>query len=336
MFWHEKYYSPSLGREVDYSEFKEFSCEKINSIMDQDTEIFERMLERDPCEVRKKLTEGFFTYSMWLIADNLNLYECAMKHRTSRLSDLRRRAYDVTKRKKFEIEYSIESEVPIPIEKVIEGKGYIPIKSENNTLAGIKIKDVIADDLVRVDKLGERKLNQFLGYLDLYSNDLSIKVGQWNASYTDVCGKSIMVIGSEKARIKQIVWDNLPPLQLNEIENAEFDGGIVLDLLYVASLSEYQEMWRGAFLNLYLALEFIVQHFQLDQSQFEKYKWIRNSIVHSTLDSRKLNDKIVQYLEKEFDSKTPDWDDLDIQVKLGNWTRYLKGEIRKILIKNVS
>lgn len=334
MLWHEKYYSPSLDRDLDYDEFKEFTCEKINSIMDQDTEIFERMLEQDPCEVRKKLTEGYFTYSMWLISDNLKLFECAMKHRTRHLSDLRRRAYEVTKMKKFEIEYSIKSEVPIPIEKVIEGKEFIPIKSENNKLAGIRIKDVIADDLVQVEKLGVRKLNQFLGYLDLYSNDLSVKVGQWNASYTDVCGESMMVAGSEKARIKQIVWNNLTPLQLNEIENMEFDGGIVLDLLYVASLSEYQEMWRGAFLNLFLALEFLVEHMQLDTTKFEKYKWIRNSIVHSTLDSRRLNDKVVHFLEKEFDSKTPDWGDLDIQVKLGNWTRYLKGEIRKIVIKD--
>lgn len=163
MIWHEKYYFLSLGREVDYDEFKEFSCENVNSKMDQDTEIFERMLEQTPCEVRKKLTEGYFTYSMWLISDNLKLFECAMKHRTRHLSDLRQRAYDVTKRKKFEIEYSIKSEVPIPIEKVIEGKKFIPIKSENNTLAGVRIKDVIADDSVQVEKLGERKMNQFLG-----------------------------------------------------------------------------------------------------------------------------------------------------------------------------
>lgn len=336
MLSERKYFSPTLQREVDYDEFKSYSSDELNSLLDNDLKVFEKMVREEPCDARDKLNRGFFTYTQWLIRDNLEMYNSALKHRIKTMADLLRKVFDLTKSKTYEFEYTITSEVPIPFEKIVKSSDLVPIKSENDSLAGIRIRNIHSNDDTHAPKLGERKLNQFLGYLALYSNELSMKVGEWQGSFVDICGQSMMMVGTEMVSVKQILWERCEPLILQEMESWNFSGGVVLDLLYIAALSEYREIWRGAYLNMYLALELIVEFKGLNLIEFKKYRWIRNSLVHPKLDQGRTNKALFDFLAKEFGSDTPDWEDADTQVKLGNWTRYLKGEIRKIIFGHTS
>lgn len=330
MFSKEKYYSPSRDREIDYDEFKEFSCEQMNLMMDEDMKIYKEMVEEDPCRTRGKLGRGLFNYSTWLIRDNLELYKCSLENRLRPIADLQRKAFSLTKIRTYTFEYNISSEVSIPFDKVIEGTVYSPLKGKKEELVGVRISNVHSndDDLSNARSLGERKLNQFLGFLALYSNELSTKVGQWNGSYVDECGESMYLAGTVPATLKQIFWERYDPLDLKKIEEFSFGQGILLDLLYVAAISEYSELWRGAYLNYYLSLETLATFGKIEIGDFKEYKWVRNSIAHSKLDLSRGNEEMFNFLRNEFGSEVPDWGDTNNLTKLGNWTRKLKAQLR--------
>jgi hypothetical protein len=101
---------------------------------------------------------------------------------------------------------------------------------------------------------------------------------------------------------------------------------IALNLYYLASSSKQNQNLPVAFLNLFLALETLLDGNSLSQDQL-KFRHIRRSIVQNDSGDAEAR----SFLMAEFGSHHPSWQATDAQAKLLSWYNALEREVVPLL-----
>lgn len=221
------------------------------------------------------------------------------------------------------------SEDDFPCGMVSDSRKFEVICMENQ-LARIVIRRISAADVREARRKGEGELRSLMGFLSLKLGRIPEYHGG-SSMWVENDDGSTSPAGTRSNSLTVTQWPmptNTSLVDYERIANADIEKSLAL--YYRAKLLNQEQNVPEAYLSMFLALETLTAESQID-GKYAPYKYIRHAIVHKEISDQKAT----AFLQNEFHSTRPDWEDSNAFSLLVNWYDRLGAEVEGLLRSEV-
>jgi hypothetical protein len=204
------------------------------------------------------------------------------------------------------------------------------VECNKGIIKAVTVKNIVADNPQSAIQIAATRLGAVMGFFTLKTGRVLEHNGSRRVLTVDAQGKASVVSSCKKS-------DGFPNRVSGPPVNVDlfkFGAGrirdpkteSVLNLYYLASSLNNNQNLSAAFLNLFTALEILVDGNGLSPDQL-KFKQIRHSIVYADSGDKEARN----FLMTEFGTHHPEWQTIESQAKLLKWYSMLENEIVQLL-----